>query len=217
MKRLIVIACLVALGVPSQASAAKRGAIGGPPTSSPVLRMELKVLRPSGPVIVIGRGRAAGTRIEILAFNSQTGLCVLVSRPKLLRIGDAQGLGCGGPLQPSSGQLELLEFGANWSKGHGWLYSDQWGTISPSVASVTVSMQLQGDPGPVPATVIYARPNDAILARLQQAQPINLFLAVAHGCALASQTKAAAFDASGAVIASFASPLPSAFDNCRLS
>lgn len=216
MRRLLIASCLISLTLSSPSLAAKRGQIGGPPTRSPVLRLTLQLTPPKGPVVVIGRGRAAGGRIEIVAYNSRFGLCVLASRPRLLRIGDVDEVGCGSSLQAASGVVELQGASKRWSKGHGWLYSDQWGAITPAVGTVSVRMQLRGKLHPTSSRLIYARPDPLILARLHQVEPIHMFLAAARGCAFVSKTQATAFDYTGLPIGSAQSPFPSSFDDCRV-
>src|SRR6266545_7310221 len=120
MRAVPLISCLVALAAAPSALAAKRGHVGGAPTRSPILKLELHAVNPTTPPTVIGRGRGAGGRIELIGFKSKARLCIIISRPRLLRIGNAQGLGCGNPPHPAIGALELQNTEAEWSKGHGW-------------------------------------------------------------------------------------------------
>jgi hypothetical protein len=214
VKRLLVICTVFVLASSCQALAAMRGEVGGPPTRSVALRMFMRTQHPTSRVIVIGREKAAGGRIELLAYDSPSGLCMLAYRPKLFVLGQVDPPWCDVPLQPPSGAIAVGHFTSLSGGGKRYIYSDQEGVIRSAVGSVALNVQVRGSSGPVAARVGYARPGPVILARLHQPEPFSVFLAVERGCALISTYQATAFDYSGAAIGSQSSAFPSQFDPC---
>jgi hypothetical protein len=205
----VLVLSVCVLAVPASAVAAKRGSVGGPPTRSPALAAKLRHAHPVSSPIVIGAGRGAGGRIELVAFHAKHGLCLFISRPRLgIKGGDSPG-GCGVGVQPfPGGQITSNGASSEWIRGRGWLYFDEEWALSPSVARVTVTGRPAGRNATVPARIIYARPTPTMLRHLRETTPFALALSTWPDCILEETVQATAFDATGTVLQSATVALP---------
>jgi hypothetical protein len=184
--------------VTATASAAKRGSIGGPPTRSAALAGALRHAKALTKPIVIGRGDGTGGRIELVAFHSARGLCLVISRPRLGRRGSTPGGGCGAAPRPLAGeQLFYLGASSEWMRGRGYLYFDEEWALNPAIARLAVVGRLAGHKGRSRAGIIYANPTPTMLQQLKETSPFALALAVWPDCVLESTVRATAFDAGG--------------------
>jgi hypothetical protein len=204
----IAAAALLALAA-APASAAERGEVGGPPTfDAGFLSGGVKWgPRARSKPIVIGVGQSVRGRVEIIGQSSTWGLCI-----EVWHLDAGSGVGsC--PHDTPDDAISMNSF--SWSGGKK-TWGGASGMASPEVASILTFVEKNEKRKTI--VPVIARPDAAILERLDRTEPFVFFQSTYPGCVGSHKLISVGYDAAGAELGRVrGSGLPKRFrDNpCR--
>jgi hypothetical protein len=161
------------------------GSVGGPPTDSQSYE-ELRPLKPQSEVLVIGAARTVAGPVELVAFDSNYGLCVFVDRR-----GGSSG-GCGESLLTEDQSIAMEGWGYS---GPNRRVSYVTGFVSTSVARVYASARHPD--GLRRTSPLLAQVDAALASRLGQEEPFGYVAVFAKGCISSPRFRVAALDSAG--------------------
>jgi hypothetical protein len=185
--------------LPTAASGASKGRIGGPPT--------IKLGPPdegkrTTPALVIGRGGTAGGAAEVVAYGWESedddslsaDFCVWAEQ-----LPDEILFGTCGPAPWRAGsigmEMKIQRFGPGSARA-----TYIGGLVSPDVASVRISFRRPGSGRLFRVNPILGRVRGGLQQRLDQPAPFEFYYAQVNGLVKFRQVRAEALDAKGDVV-----------------
>jgi hypothetical protein len=211
--RIRTIVALAAVGIlgalPASAVAQATGEVGGAPTMGaplpfPPPHKKTFLPKATSEAIVIGVGFGPFGKVEIVAQDTNKGLCIDIDQ-----IGrDSSSGTCGRVVLPSSIAIQSETFEIDSKNGRRSL-SEVAGFMQPSAASVIAiaSRRKGGRRTRKAVSGIVAVPDSDLLARLHQ-KPFGFFVADFRGCLADAKMRVKAFDPVGVLLGSSVMPRP---------
>jgi hypothetical protein len=195
-RTILAAAVLLVAALPARAGAQGVGEIGGPPTLGaplvfPAPHKKTGFPKATGEAIVIGVGFTPVGRLEIVAQNSKSGLCIFNEHLRTLVIFGS----CGRTdlIKP----VEASSAGWDTRRKRKSSITEVSGLIQPTVASVSavVAREKGGKRVRKVVRATTAVPSSDLLARLHQDKPFGVFVADFRGCISNAKARVHAFDA----------------------